>query len=180
MYFMKTIIIANQKGGSGKSTLTVHLATASEHAGDGPAILTDTDPQGSAADWYNQRKSAGFSTPRYANINLAEIKLRIDDFRKAGAKYLFIDTAPSVGQVNAELLKMADLVLVPLNPSPADLRALVKTLPLLRDSKKPFVFVLSRVRPNLKNNNSDSSGRCHSVTGSRWIQHHITMNIGIR
>jgi len=151
---MKTILIANQKGGSGKSTLTVHLAVVAEHSGDGPVVLTDTDPQGSAADWFNQRKIAGIKEPRYANVSLHEMKEKIAAFEGAGAKYLFVDTAPSIGSVNEELFRLADLILVPLNPSPADLRALVKGLPILRNSGKPFLFVLSRVRANLKNNGS--------------------------
>ena len=71
---------------------------------------------------------------------------------EAGASYLFIDTAPSIGAVNADLFALADLILIPLNPTPADLRALVKGLPLVRESGKPFQFVLTRVRPNLRNN----------------------------
>ena len=71
---------------------------------------------------------------------------------KAGAAYLIIDTAPSIGAVNADLFALADLILIPLNPTPADLRALVKGLPLVRQSGKPFQFVLTRVRPNLRNN----------------------------
>ena len=71
---------------------------------------------------------------------------------EAGAAYLFIDTAPSIGAVNADLFALADLILIPLNPTPADLRALVKGLPLVRQSGKPFQFVLTRVRPNLRNN----------------------------
>jgi len=59
LVFMKTIVVANQKGGSGKSTITVHLAAAAEQAGDGPVVISDTDPQGTAADWFNQRKKAG-------------------------------------------------------------------------------------------------------------------------
>jgi len=71
---------------------------------------------------------------------------------EAGAAYLFIDTAPSIGAVNADLFALADLILIPLNPTPADLRALIKGLPLVRQSGKPFQFVLTRVRPNLRNN----------------------------
>ena len=149
---MKTIVIANQKGGSGKSTLTVHLAAAAEAAGEGPAIITDTDPQGTAGDWFNQRKKAGFETPRYAPLPLPELGARIDALGAAGAAYLFVDTAPSVGAVNAELFAAADLILVPLNPTPADLRALVKGLPLIKQSGTPFNFILARVRPNLRNN----------------------------
>ena len=149
---MKTIVIANQKGGSGKSTITVHLAAAAEAAGDRPIVISDTDPQGTAADWFNQRKKAGIDTPRYSALSLSDLTGRIGDLDAAGAAYLFIDTAPSVGAVNAELFALADLVLIPLNPTPADLRALVKGLPLVRESGKPFQFVLTRVRPNLRNN----------------------------
>jgi cellulose biosynthesis protein BcsQ len=59
---MKTIVIANQKGGSSKSTLTVHLATAAEESGDGPALIHDADPQSTAGDWFNRRMAAGLTT----------------------------------------------------------------------------------------------------------------------
>lgn len=149
---MKTIVIANQKGGSGKSTLTVHLAAAAEAAGDGPAIITDTDPQGTAGDWFNQRRKAGLETPRYAPLALENLASKLQALDDAGAAYLFIDTAPSVGAVNAELFAAADLILIPLNPTPADLRALVKGLPLVKAAGKPFNFLLTRVRANLRNN----------------------------
>lgn len=151
---MKTIIIANQKGGSGKSTLTVHLAAAAEYAGDGPAIISDTDPQGTAADWFNQRKKNGIDAPRYAPLALPELEEKRRALDAAGAAYFFIDTAPSAGAVNAQLLKAADCILIPLNPTPADLRALVKAVPVLKEANKPFYFVLTRVRANLRNNNS--------------------------
>lgn len=149
---MKTIVIANQKGGSGKSTLTVHLATAAEREGDGPALLSDTDPQGTAGDWFNQRRKAGLDAPRYAPLALSELAANISALERAGATYLFIDTAPSIGSVNDELFALADLILIPLNPTPADLRALVKGLPAVKRSGKPFSFALARVRSNLRNN----------------------------
>lgn len=149
---MKTIVIANQKGGSGKSTVTVHLAAAAERAGDGPILISDTDPQGTAGDWFNQRKKSGMDTPLYAPLNLTDLAPRIEALRAAGAAYLFIDTAPSIGTVNADLFTLADLILIPLNPTPADLRALVKGLPLVKQSGKKFSFMLARVRSNLKNN----------------------------
>ena len=154
---MKTIVIANQKGGSGKSTITVHLAAAAEQAGDGPIVISDTDPQGTAADWFNQRKKAGIETPRYSALTLSDLKGRVKALSQAGASYLFIDTAPSIGTVNADLFALADLILIPLNPTPADLRALVKGLPLVRQSGKPFQFVLTRVRPNLRNNDGTAA-----------------------
>jgi chromosome partitioning protein len=149
---MKTIIVANQKGGSGKSTFTVHLAAAADHAGDGPIVISDTDPQGTAADWFNERKKARIDTPLYSPLALSDIGTKVRALGDAGASYLFIDTAPSISAVNAELFALADLILIPLNPTPADLRALVKGLPLVKQSGKPFQFVLARVRANLRNN----------------------------
>ena len=131
---MKTIVIANQKGGSGKSTSTVHLAVAAEHAGDGPVLISDTDPQGSTGDWFNQRKKAGISTPRYAPLTLSDLANNLRALKDAGASYLFIDTAPSIGSVNEELFAVADIILIPLNPTPTDLRALVKGLPTIKQS----------------------------------------------
>lgn len=149
---MKTIVIANQKGGSGKSTTTVHLAVAAESAGDGPVVISDTDPQGSTVDWFNQRKKSGIETPRYAPLTRSGLMAYTQALKDAGASYLFIDTAPSVGGVNPDLFAIADLILIPLNPTPTDLRALVKGLPVIKQSGKPFNFMLARVRPNLRNN----------------------------
>ncbi len=149
---MKVIVVANQKGGSGKSTILVHLAAAADYVGDGPVIFSDTDPQGTAADWFNQRKKSDVETPRYAPLAFADLDAKFAALKKAGASYFFIDTAPSLGEVNAELFDHADVILIPLNPTPADLRALVKALPLIRKSGKPFYFVLARVRPNLRSN----------------------------
>jgi chromosome partitioning protein len=146
---MKTIVVTTQKGGSGKSTVTVHLAAAAEQAGDGPVVISDTDPQGTAAEWFNQRGKSGIDTPCYARLSLTDLPGQIQALNGVGAAYLFIDTAPLV---NADMFALADLILIPLNPNPADLRALIKGLPLVRRSGKPFQFILTRVRPNLRNN----------------------------
>lgn len=76
----------------------------------------------------------------------------VANLNQAGARYLFIDTAPSIGGVNPDLFAIADMILIPLNPTPADLRALVKALPIIKQSGRPFQFMLARVRPNLRNN----------------------------
>jgi chromosome partitioning protein len=152
---MKVVVVANQKGGSGKSTTLVHLAAAAEHAGDGPAVIFDVDPQGTTSDWFNQRKKAGIETPRYTQLELASLESKVEALAKAGASYLFIDTSPTLprpGEPNAAMLAIADIIIVPLNPTPADLRAVVKVLPFIQDSGKPFYFLLARVRANLRSN----------------------------
>ena len=144
---MKTIIVANQKGGSGKSTLVTHLAVAAERAGDGPIVLTDTDPQGTTADWFNARDA---ETPGYVPATIATLAEKIDALKDAGASWLFVDTAPAINEQNADLLRLADLVIVPLCASPNDVRALSKTLPILQAAGRPFVFVLTRVNPQAR------------------------------
>ncbi|MFB8916248.1 nucleotide-binding protein, partial [Xanthomonas phaseoli] len=60
---MKTLVLASQKGGAGKTTLAAHLAIAAELAGAGPVVLIDTDPQGSLSAWWNSRDA---NTPALA------------------------------------------------------------------------------------------------------------------
>lgn len=144
---MKTIIVANQKGGSGKSTLVTHLAVAAELAGDGPVVITDTDPQGTTADWFNAREA---ETPGYVPATMSTLVEKSTALSEAGAKWLFVDTAPAINERNADLLRLADLVIVPLCASPNDLRALAKTLPILQAAGKPFVFALTRVNPQAR------------------------------
>jgi len=54
---MKIVVITSQKGGSGKTTLTSHLAVTAEQGGDGPAVVIDTDPQQTLATWWNIREA---------------------------------------------------------------------------------------------------------------------------
>ena len=53
---MRVLALASQKGGSGKTTLSGHLAVQAQLAGAGPVCLIDIDPQGSLADWWNERQ----------------------------------------------------------------------------------------------------------------------------
>ncbi len=54
---MRVLALASQKGGSGKTTLSGHLAVQAQLAGAGPVVLIDIDPQGSLADWWNERET---------------------------------------------------------------------------------------------------------------------------
>ncbi len=144
---MKVLIIYNQKGGSGKSTTVTHLAVAAERAGDGPVVLTDTDPQGTTAEWFNAREE---ETPAYAPSNMATLQEKIKALDEAGAEWLFVDTAPALNEKNSNLLKLADLIIVPLCASPNDIRALSRMLPILHEVNRPFIFLLTRVNPQAR------------------------------
>src|SRR5271165_1769400 len=90
--FMHVIVLASQKGGSGKTTLTGNLAIAAELAKKGPAVLIDTDPQGSLAAWWNVRKA---ETPAFASATVGELKRKLDYLETAGYSLAFVDTPPA-------------------------------------------------------------------------------------
>ena len=144
---MKTIVITSQKGGSGKTTLAAHLSIAAENANNGPAVLIDTDPQQTLATWWNLRKA---DTPQLAPVNLRELPEKIEALAKAGFAYCFIDTPPALTEQNKQVLKLADLVLIPTRPSPNDLWSLGATLDLVKHSAAPFVFVLTQAKANAR------------------------------
>ncbi|MBF0509443.1 MAG: ParA family protein, partial [Deltaproteobacteria bacterium] len=115
---MKTIVLASQKGGVGKTTLAAHLAVAAEKAGDGPCVLIDTDPQASLAEWWNGRTA---DTPKFAPVTLKELSDKLALLDAAGFTYAFVDTPPAITESIRTVVKLADFVLIPTRPSPHDL-----------------------------------------------------------
>lgn len=142
---MQTIVINSQKGGSGKTTLCAHLAVEAERVGDGPVFVIDTDPQGTLSTWHEHRKA---EAPQRAEVPLTNIGNGLQVLTQRGASYCFIDTAPTRTDENTMLFRLANLVLVPIRPSPSDLWAAVATVQLLKDAQIPFLFVLTQAKAN--------------------------------
>ena len=142
---MKTIVINSQKGGSGKTTLCAHLSVQAERSGDGPVYVIDTDPQGTLSTWHDHRAA---ELPQRVEVPLAELAngLRLLEARKAS--FCFVDTAPTRTDQNAALFRLADLVLVPIRPSPSDLWAASATVDMLKAAGIPFLFVLNQAKTN--------------------------------
>ena len=142
---MKTIVITSQKGGSAKSTLTAHLAVEAERAGDGPAWLIDTDKQGTLSRWHERREA---ETPNRAEVAFRELAKGIQAVKERHhAAFAFIDTAPSISDQSAAIIALADLVILPVQPSPADLWAVADTIQLVKEAGKPFLFVITKAKP---------------------------------
>ena len=144
---MKTVVITSQKGGSGKTTLTAHLAVAVELAGQGPVVIVDTDPQQTLATWWETREA---ETPQFAVVRLSELPDKLATLRQLGFSYCFIDTPPALTQQNRQVITLADLVLIPTRPSPNDLWSLGATLDLVKHSGTPFVFVMTQAKGNAR------------------------------
>jgi chromosome partitioning protein len=142
--FMKTIVITSQKGGSGKTTLAAHLAVEAERAGDAPAWLIDTDEQATLSQWHERREN---ETPQRAEMPFARLAEGLGNIAARGAAYCFIDTAPTISAQSEAIIGLADLVLIPVRPSPADLWAVSETVALVKDAGKPFMFVITQAKP---------------------------------
>ena len=137
---MRVLAIASRKGGAGKTTITGHLAVAAEQAGCGPVAIVDLDPQGSLADWWNRR---GPKHPYFVQTTMERLADDITAMRRLGIKLLLIDTPPVLSLVIKQVITLSDLVLLPVRPSPHDLRSIGATLTLVEQLDKPFLFVLN-------------------------------------
>ena len=144
---MRVLALASQKGGSGKTTLSGHLAVQAQHAGAGPVVLIDIDPQGSLADWWNERED---EYPAFAHTSVARLAADLEALRQQGFKLAVIDTPPAITVAIQTVLQVAELVVIPTRPSPHDLRAVGATVDLCDRAGKPLIFVVNAATPNAR------------------------------
>lgn len=139
---MKVLAILSEKGGAGKTTVTVHLAVAAQLAGLDVAVI-DLDPQASAADWSDRRGK----DPEAVAIPPARLDKLLSDLRANGADLAIIDTGRDSNNAGYTAAQAADLILIPCRGSGFDFRALSRTLDLCRLSHKRPRLLLNGMRP---------------------------------
>lgn len=135
---MKTIAVISQKGGSGKSTLSVHLAVAAHEAGKRVAVI-DLDPQATARKWGDKRSEG----PEVIGDHAERLPQLVEAAEANGADILIIDTAPNADRASLTAAKVADLLLIPCRPATFDLEAISATLDLALIARKPAFVVLN-------------------------------------
>jgi chromosome partitioning protein len=144
---MLVIALASQKGGSGKTTLSGHLAVEAEKAGAGPVALIDTDPQGSLAAWWNVRTE---KTPAFAKVGVFDLQSAMQQLEQTGIKLVIIDTPPAITDAISHVISLSDLILVPCRPSPHDLRSVGATADLADRHKKALIFIVNAATPRAR------------------------------
>jgi chromosome partitioning protein len=141
----KVITVAQQKGGSGKTTIAANLAVTFRRAGHGVALL-DTDPQGSLGRWFLTRRDAGLAEGiEFSTSSAWGVSYECEKLRRA-ADWIIIDTPPKVDADLRPALREADLVIVPVASSHVDLWATEGVLDLARREGKSALIVLNRTR----------------------------------
>ena len=138
---MKTIAIVSQKGGSGKTTLALHLAVASASEGLNTAVI-DLDPQASSANWSDRRNK---ELPVVLSAHASRLRREIQRVEEIGGEMLYVDTAPHSDSAALEAARTADLVLIPCRPAILDLEAITNTLAFLRTTGTPVLVVLNAI-----------------------------------
>ena len=142
----RIITVAQQKGGSGKTTVVVNLATALLAQGKSVAVL-DTDPQGSLGKWFMKREDELGENEKlhFSTATPWGIAYELRTLTKL-ADYVIVDTPPKADSDLRPALREADLILVPLSASHVDVWATQDVLDLADRVGKTAHIVMNRTR----------------------------------
>jgi chromosome partitioning protein len=143
------ISVINQKGGAGKTTIATNLASGIAKRG-AKVILVDTDIQGSARDWHSSAQ-----TPTIPVVGIDRAKGLASGVASLASSYqvVIIDGAPTIDEMAIETIKLSDIVLIPVQPSPYDIWAANTVVEMVKarqslTNKPNSAFIISRSIPN--------------------------------
>ena len=144
---MFVVSLLSRKGGSGKTTLAVHLAVAALKAGL-RTLLIDLDPQASAAKWSGIR---GEDDLVVVSTHAAMLEQMLHTARKQGVDIVIVDTASKTEDDAEDAARAADLVLIPCRPAMFDLQAISSTVRICNRTHTPGFIVINAddVRNNM-------------------------------
>lgn len=145
----KVITVAQQKGGAGKTTLAAHIAVALSQKGNRVAVI-DIDPQGSLSHWHKireERFGEGYTGLTFTAVSGWRVSGEVNRLRRQ-CDYLVIDSPPHTETEARTAIRSADMIVIPVQPSPTDLWATKATLELAKHENVQVKVVLNRVAAN--------------------------------
>jgi chromosome partitioning protein len=156
---MQIVAIVSQKGGAGKTTLSVHLAVAAARHGKSVALI-DLDPQATAAQWGDWR---GGENPAVVATPYTRLAATLAEAKEAGVELVFLDSPPAADAAAVSAARAADLVLVPTRVSAFDLHAIKTTAELMRIAQKPAFTIFNAVPPRAANLIEDAAAVVRAI-----------------
>jgi cellulose biosynthesis protein BcsQ len=161
----RAIALISRKGGTGKSTLAIGLAVAAMEAGHRVCLL-EADPLGTVSNWRRRRTAA---EPTVETVHDGYVLFhRVQALAHRGVTLTFVDTAGGWSDACRGAMAAADFCLIPARPSPADIEAAAPTLAAVRESGKPFAFVLNQVQARSTRLNGAAGGASTSGCETRF------------
>ncbi len=147
----KVITISQQKGGTGKTTLAIHLAMGFIKFHNLKVAVVDTDPQGSLGQWFMIRtenniqneklnfKTASLWGAKYESVNL-----------KKDHDIVIIDTPPKIESDARPAIEASDMVLIPMTPSHVDFWATEAIIDIAKKASKKIMIQINRANQRSK------------------------------
>lgn len=179
---MKALVVAQQKGGAGKSTLALNLAVAALAMFKRVRVL-DADPQATLVYAGERRRGQSIEAPEIIAASLGAVPELVEAARKDKIDLLVIDTPPHAGLSITAALRVADFVVIPVRPNPFDLDALPESLDRLREAQAPAAIVLNQVPPRSSRADAAKAYLLSEVLGD--YEHvsvaptHLTMRVDV-
>lgn len=138
---MTVIAFVSAKGGSGKTTTAANCAVEARKSGHKVSII-DFDPQGSLSEWWQGRKDDDVDMIEGVEVDaLASLKAKGSLPKDS---LILMDTPPHNAKIIRGVVDVADYVVIPVQPSFLDLRAVRKNIAMCKQAGKPFAFVVNR------------------------------------
>lgn len=140
---MHVVAVVGQKGGIGKTTLSIHLAVAATLAGH-TTLLIDLDPQASASKWSDIREA---ESPVVISAHASRLPQVLKKAEENSVTFVILDTPPQLESPISDAAKVSDLALIPCRPALFDIHAIEETVYRTQKENVPTHIVFNAVPP---------------------------------